>query len=117
MFSLLIAAEGRRLKGANVSRQSLKRVRRQLGLPVNRDPLPAFAWPGGYQLYYLCTDGGALCPACVNDNIDLVATATPHDGWGVNAVDANYEDLELHCSHCNKLIPATYSVSDAASPR
>ena len=28
--------------------------------------LPAYAWPGGYPLYYLCADGGILCPQCAN---------------------------------------------------
>ena len=24
--------------------------------------LMAYAWPGGYPLYYVCKDGGVLCP-------------------------------------------------------
>jgi hypothetical protein len=28
--------------------------------------LPAYAWPGGYPLYYLCADNGVLCPQCAN---------------------------------------------------
>jgi hypothetical protein len=28
--------------------------------------LPAFAWPGGYPIFYLCADNGILCPQCAN---------------------------------------------------
>lgn len=95
-----------------MSKQACKRVRRALGLEVSREPLPAFAWPGGYPMYYLCFDGEAMCPACVNANIELVdrdsraKVVDPRTwgGWAVEAADVNWEDDDLVCTHCNKLI-------------
>ena len=46
----------------------------------------AYAWPGGYPLYFLTSDGGALSFATVRDNLarvlDSIATGT-NDGWRV----------------------------------
>ena len=99
-----------------MSKQAYKRVRRQLGLEVNREPLPAFAWPGGYQLYYVFADGGALCPDCVNANVADIDAANrgerrfnSHGGWAVDGYDVNYEDADLCCDHCHKPIPASYA--------
>jgi hypothetical protein len=34
-------------------------------LPRDDDgQLSQWAWPGGYPLYYMVEDGGALCPTC-----------------------------------------------------
>jgi hypothetical protein len=94
-----------------MSKQALKRVRRSLKMEVNRKPLNGFAWPGGYPLYYVCADGGCLCPDCANAEIDLVAVAN-RDGdkqWHIIGVEANYEDESLCCDHCGKPIPAAYA--------
>lgn len=70
--------------------------------------LPSYAWPGGYPLYYLCEDGGVLCPRCVNTEL-LARTAPKLDKqWHVVAVQVNYEDPHLYCDHCQKQIPAAY---------
>ncbi len=99
-----------------MSKQAFKRVRRSLKLEVNREPLPAFAWPGGYPLFYVFTDGGVICPACLNNNIDQIDEANrtgrgcnSHGGWAVDGVDANYEDEDMVCDHCHKPIPAAYA--------
>lgn len=99
-----------------MSKQALKRVRKEIGLPVCREPLPSFAWPGGYPLYYVFTDGGCICPGCVNENIAEIDSANrtgrpfnSHGGWAVIAMDVNYEDAELRCDHCSELIPAAYA--------
>ncbi len=71
----------------------------------------AYAWPGGYPRYLICSDGGALCFDCghkearnVMESIDRKAG----DGWRVVACDINYEDADLHCEHCSKSIEAAY---------
>lgn len=99
-----------------MSKQAFKRVRKSLGLPVSRDPLPAFAWPGGYPIFYVFTDGGVICPDCANRNIDEIDEANrggynrnSHGGWAVDAMDVNYEDTDLICDHCHKSIPAAYA--------
>lgn len=98
-----------------MSKQALKRVRRELKLDVNREPLPAFAWPGGYNLYYVFADGGACCPKCANANIVEIDGANQggghrnsHGGWALGGVDVNYEDADLVCDHCGNPIPAAY---------
>jgi len=64
-------------------------------------------WPGGYPLFYLTKDCDALCPDCVNKNIDLVSD--PDDPqWYVVGYDVNYENEELVCDNCNSKIPSAY---------
>jgi hypothetical protein len=102
-----------------MSKQAFKRVRRALGMQVNRDELPAFAWPGGYPILYVFADGGACCPKCVNKEITLIdadmRAYTPgtyrnsHGGWALGGWDVNYEDADLHCDHCGKPIDAAYA--------
>lgn len=67
-----------------------------------------YAWPGGYPIFYLCADGGVLCPKCANDNIALTTDPDAEKDWRIVASDINYEDDWLFCSHCNKLIESAY---------
>lgn len=68
---------------------------------------PAYAWPGGYPLFYLCKDGGVLCPDCANKEIEL--TDDPDDPqWYIVAYDVNYEDENMYCDHCNKHVVSAY---------
>lgn len=68
--------------------------------------LPAYAWPGGYPIFYLAKDNGVLCPECANafkperDNADQLEPI---------AADVNYEDSALYCEHCNKRIESAYA--------
>lgn len=100
-----------------MSKQAYKRVRRAVGLPVCREPLPAFAWPGGYPLYYFFADGGVCCPKCANREIGLIdeemsASGRPprvqRGGWALAGVEANYEDAFLSCDHCGEFIDPAY---------
>ncbi len=98
-----------------MSKQAYKRVRRSLKLEVNREPLPAFAWPGGYPMFYVFTDGGVICPACLNANIDQIDEANrggrccnSHGGWAVDACGVNWEDECMYCDHCHKLMESAY---------
>lgn len=63
--------------------------------------LPAYAWPGGYQLFYLDEGNNILCPACANDNDAYCEQLTDYD--------ANYENTELYCDHCSAPIAASYA--------
>ena len=69
--------------------------------------LPAYAWPGGYQMFYICQDSGILCPDCANENAALSGDRDDPQ-WNVTAYGINYEDQEFVCDNCNKLIPAAY---------
>ena len=61
--------------------------------------LPAYAWPGGYQMFYLDEGNCVLCPDCANK-----------DGYAdeVVAYDINWEDDNLYCDDCSKQIEASY---------
>lgn len=81
-------------------------------LPRNDDgTFQSYAFPGGYPIYYLCEDGGILCPTCANDNKALVAVAAQDNDkqWNIIAANVNYEDDTLYCDHCNKRIESAYN--------
>lgn len=71
----------------------------------------AHAWPGGYPLYFITSDGAALsfdtvraeysqCARAIRDNL--------RDGWRVVACDVNWEDPGLTCEHSGTRIDSAY---------
>jgi hypothetical protein len=68
--------------------------------------LPAYAWPGGYPLYYLDTKDTILCPDCANDNDQFTEP--------IAASDINWEDIGLNCDHCGKHIDCAYGDEEKA---
>jgi hypothetical protein len=88
--------------------QNIKQLRDEDG------KLPAYAWPGGYPIYYLVADNGVLCPACANQENGSIASETldpecPDDNqWRIVASDVNWEDESLFCDHCSKQIESAY---------
>lgn len=70
------------------------------------------AWPGCYPLYFLVDDGAALCFECARSEFRLVAGDwhfnTP-TGWRIIYCEANYEDAELACDHCNNKIRSAFA--------
>ena len=65
-------------------------------------------WPGGYELFGICDDGGVLCCNCMRENYQQIAYSRRHkinDGWRIVAIDCavNYDSL-IYCEHCNKTI-------------
>jgi len=74
--------------------------------------LPAYAWPGGYPMFYLAKDNGVLCPKCANEfnpERDNDSQLEPV------AYDVNYEDASLFCEHCNTRIESAYNEDGAQS--
>lgn len=66
----------------------------------DKGELPAFAWPGGYPLFYLDNEDNVLCPHCANKpgyNSDPVA------------YDISWEDPNLICDDCGKRIESAYA--------
>ncbi len=66
-----------------------------------------FAWPGGYLLLAIMSDGAALCPDCVKDNYREIAAsnrAGDDDGWRTVGFDT-FESGEAWetCAHCSRL--------------
>jgi len=82
--------------------------------------LPAFAWPGGYPIVYVMSDGETMCPACANgENGSLARTEDgpddmPRDGWRIEGYDVHYEGPPEICCHCNAEIESAYGDPDAA---
>lgn len=67
-----------------------------------------FAWPGGYEIFGITSDGACLCCDCMRQEYRQIAYARRHnlrDGWNVQATDcdANY-DSHIACDHCGKII-------------
>lgn len=67
-----------------------------------------YAWPGGYPLSAITSDGAALCMECVRKNWSLVAKSTLHrwsDGWCVDFVDRLWEGGNC-CDNCGTCLDA-----------
>ena len=83
--------------------------------PISKDIKDAirskYAFPGGYPLYLVTTDGGALCIECVRKDWKIIAHSTLHhynDGWELAGADINWEDPDLFCDHCGENIESAY---------
>lgn len=74
-----------------------------------------YAWPGGYEHYFLCDDGEAMTWDAVLENQRLVRDAVinqDHSGWHVIAMCVNWEDQDLRCAHTGALIKPQYRSND-----
>lgn len=82
---------------------------------IINDPSRKYAWPGGYPCYFICHDGEALSWDAAVENAGLIRDAiiaNDKSGWHVVALDINWEDTELYCSHTNNKIESAYGDSD-----
>jgi hypothetical protein len=66
-----------------------------------------YAWPGGYPVFYVCDDGGALCPTCVQENLEQCQDADDCELF-VTTHGINYENDSLYCDHCSETIESAY---------
>jgi hypothetical protein len=76
----------------------------------------AYAWPGGYPLFYLASDGETFCPSCVTKERVRIFRSThenDRDGFAIAGVDINWEDASMYCCHCNAWIESAYAEDDA----
>ena len=74
-----------------------------------------WAWPGGYPLYFITDDGGALSFKTVKEEYDQIAESIEerlNDGWQVVALEINYEDGELYDDHSGERIESAYAEDD-----
>ena len=72
----------------------------------------AYVWPGGYPLYFVCSDGECLSFAAARDNAETIIRAIrdrDSSGWRVVGCDVNYES-ELYCAHTGHAIESAYEV-------
>lgn len=76
----------------------------------------AYAWPGGYPLYFVTDDGGCLCfkAAALEAQLirDAIAADDRQSGWRVVACEVNWEDETLICEHTGAKIESAYGTDD-----
>lgn len=70
---------------------------------VRRD---VYAWPGGYEMALMTTDGELLCHMCVEENFANISWAHRHaadDGWRPHGYVVIEGPGAEYCAHCSKL--------------
>ena len=77
-----------------------------------------YAWPGGYPMFFVCTDGEPMSFAAARQNWRQVVGAHLPAAWsdksfGIAAVLVNWEDPELRCCVNDERIPSAYSEDEA----
>ena len=72
----------------------------------------AYAWPGGYPLFFVMADGEALSFEAAKENhreiLEALAHGQRNDGWKPVAFEINWEDSSLICAHTGKAIRSAY---------
>ena len=74
-----------------------------------------YAWPGGYPIYFIASDGAALSYAAALENADQIRGSIAdgsQDGWQVVGSDVNWEDESLYCEHSGERIPSAYGADE-----
>jgi hypothetical protein len=75
-----------------------------------------YAWPGGYPLYIVMSDGEALSIDAARENYKLLCAAyirgDKHDSWLAEGANINYEDENLFCIHTGEKIESAYVGED-----
>lgn len=72
-----------------------------------------YTFPGGYPLFAITSDGGALCKRCCKSERESIGGTAGPDGWQVVAIDCNWENPNLLCDHCGDRIESAYAESEA----
>lgn len=70
------------------------------------------AWPGGYPLYFITSDGGALSFETARKELRNILDSIQRkdsSGWRVVACDVNYEDGDLCDDYTGKRIQSAYA--------
>lgn len=67
-----------------------------------------YAWPGGYECYFVTRDGGVLSFEAARDEFAQIAWDFLNDastGWRIGALGCTAEaDSEVVCDHTNRVI-------------
>jgi hypothetical protein len=73
----------------------------------------AYAWPGGYPLFFVTADGAALSFKTVRREWrEIVSTHLRNDqrsGWFIAGCDVNWEDGDLTDDHTGEKIESAYA--------
>lgn len=74
----------------------------------------AFAWPGGYPLYFVTADGESLSFDTVRREFRQIVSSVKHrdntGGWRVVGTDINWES-DLVDAHTGATIPSAYGAN------
>lgn len=74
------------------------------------------AWPGGYPMVLVMTDGEVLDAKCARENYRQIRNTMRandrRDSWSPADVTVHWEGAPLHCAHCNKEIKSAYGEPD-----
>lgn len=77
-----------------------------------------FAWPGGYQLALLLSDGEALCFDCARTELRQIVNAIrtrDNSGWRVvGLINCAESDSGISCAHCDAELQAEPEPDDNA---
>ena len=79
---------------------------------IRKELQAGYAWPGGYPLYAVMSDGAPICCDCaIKEWKQIYRSTVDHafDGWRLEGVGLNWEDTDLFCAHCGKRIESAYS--------
>jgi hypothetical protein len=76
-----------------------------------------YAWPGGYPLYFVMSDGEALSFRAARDNrraiLETLVSGERSD-WRPVAFEINWEDTNLWCAHRAEQIESAYGQTEGA---
>lgn len=76
--------------------------------PLNRQHLPAYAWPGGYPILYLTAGGCDLCADCATKALYLLDDEPDPPV----ACDVYWEGPPLNCDDCGREVQSAYGDPD-----
>ena len=72
-----------------------------------------YAWPGGYPMHFVTSDGAVLSFKAVRQEWRRIVWAHMCNhtrcGWHIAGVDINWEDDCLYCEHTNERIESAYA--------
>ncbi|HEX3521279.1 MAG TPA: hypothetical protein VHT52_04240 [Stellaceae bacterium] len=71
-----------------------------------------YAWPGGYPLYWIMSDGDACAfDVAKSKRRNMLEALRDRDrsGWRPVALEVNWEDATLFCAHTGARIESAYA--------
>ena len=90
-------------------RDAIRWLSNKVGRAESNEEWPSYAWPGGYTIVYVLSDGEDLCVDCMDNPHNPVHFAGASDGWKViDAYLAEETDGEpggtICCANCTATI-------------
>lgn len=83
------------MKTNNSAKEIIRKIKGAIRAP--------YAWPGGYPISVIMSDGAAICPSCAKQNFRSIVWSTKNrvnDGWRPAGVEILWEGGH-HCEQCS----------------